>query len=179
MKHEANFNLPGIDAGWFDLRPVSGADQNVIEHVTSDKRVAHMTPKIPHPLPEGAAAELVARALAEDCPENVWTMDGQRSGGAEIMGLITLERIDEAQSEVSYWVTPDFWNKGVAQSAVHALINANPLDNRTLFASVFQENLASAKVLTKCGFAYLGDAEIHCVSRDISVPTWTYLKKLK
>ena len=46
-----------------------------------------------------------------------------------------------------------------------------------MFASVFQDNPASARVLTHCGFKYLGDAESFCVGRDKTVPTWTYSHK--
>ena len=48
-----------------------------------------------------------------------------------------------------------------------------------MFASVFQDNQASARVLTNCGFAYIGDAEAFSVARNTCVPTWTYLKKLR
>ena len=58
------------------------------------------------------------------------------------------------------------------------LVKANPLENSNLFASVFQDNPASARVLTHCGFQYLGDAESYSVARDANVPTWTYSKKL-
>jgi RimJ/RimL family protein N-acetyltransferase len=47
-----------------------------------------------------------------------------------------------------------------------------------MFASVFQDNPASARVLTHCGFEYLGDAESYSVARESTVPTWTYLRKL-
>ena len=55
---------------------------------------------------------------------------------------------------------------------------ANPLKNATMFAAVFQDNPASARVLIHCGFEYLGDAETFAVSRDANVPTWTYSRKL-
>ena len=105
-------------------------------------------------------------------------MDGLNSGGSEIMGLISLERMDRNQSEVSYWVAPHFWNTGLASDAVQALVEANPMHNDTMFASVFQDNPASARVLTHCGFEYLGDAESFSVARDATVPTWTYSRKL-
>ena len=47
-----------------------------------------------------------------------------------------------------------------------------------MFASVFQDNPASARVLTNCGFEYLGDAESFSVARGATVPTWTYSRKL-
>jgi RimJ/RimL family protein N-acetyltransferase len=60
---------------------------------------------------------------------------------------------------------------------VRALVEANPQENRTMFASVFQDNPASARVLTNTGFQYLGDAEAYSVARGATVPTWTYLKR--
>jgi RimJ/RimL family protein N-acetyltransferase len=79
---------------------------------------------------------------------------------------------------VVYWIAPAFWNTGLASDAVEALVGANPMSNANMFASVFQDNPASAKVLTHCGFEYLGDAESFCVARDTTVPTWTYTHKL-
>jgi RimJ/RimL family protein N-acetyltransferase len=75
-------------------------------------------------------------------------------------------------------VAPAFWNTGLASEAVRALVEANPMGNKTMFASVFQDNPASAKVLVNCGFEYIGDAESFSIARNAKVPTWTYLKKL-
>ncbi len=170
---------PSIRTERFDLRPLRASDMGLISYYTGDKRVAVMTPNIPHPLPPGAGEGYVARALAAGRSQDVWAMDGTKAGGPEVMGLISLERMDRNQSEVSYWVAPAFWNTGLASDAVRALVEANPLDNDTMFASVFQENQASARVLTNCGFEYIGDAEAFCVARNAKVATWTYLKRLK
>ena len=163
----------------FDLRPIRLSDQGLLEMYASDARVARMTTSIPHPVPPGAMAAYVDRATAPDRSEDVWVMDATKVGGAEVMGLIALERMDRNQSEVSYWVAPQFWNTGLASEAVAALVTANPMGNATMFASVFQDNPASARVLVNCGFAYIGDAEAYSVSRTSKVPTWTYLKTLK
>ena len=90
------------------------------------------------------------------------------------MGLVTLERLTHGHSEISFWVAPALWNTGIASSAVAALVAANPHDARTIVASVFQDSPASARVLTNCGFRYLGDAECFWAK----VPTWTYSLKL-
>ncbi|MEO1239851.1 MAG: GNAT family N-acetyltransferase, partial [Pseudomonadota bacterium] len=92
--------------------------------------------------------------------------------------LISLQRMDREQSEVSYWVAPAFWNTGLASEAVRGLIASNPQKARTYFASVFQDNPGSARVLTNAGFNYIGDAEAFSVARGQTVPTWTYLLKL-
>ena len=167
-----------IDAERFDLRPLRLSDMGLIELYARDERVARMTTSIPHPYPPGAAEGFVTRVMAPDRNEDVWAIDGTKSGESELLGLISLKKMDRNQSEVGYWVAPLFWNTGMASEAVQALVEANPQGNATMFASVFQDNLASARVLTHCGFAYLGDAEVYSVARDATVPTWTYSRKL-
>lgn len=167
-----------VETERFDLRPLRRSDMGLIELYGGDARVARMTTSIPHPLPPGTIEAFVTRAIADKRDEDVWAMDGLKSGASELMGLISLERIEREQSEIGYWVAPPYWNTGLASEAVQALIDANPHGDKTFFASVFQDNPASARVLTHCGFEYLGDAESFSVARGTTVPTWTYLKKL-
>lgn len=169
---------PLIETERFVLRPVRKSDMGLIELYASDVRVARMTTSIPHPVPPGMTEAFVTRAMLDDRDEDIWVMDGLITGGAEVMGLISLQRMDRNQSEVGYWVAPPYWNTGLASDAVQALVEANPMRNAAMFGSVFQDNPASARVLTHCGFAYLGDAESFCVARDTTVPTWTYSRKL-
>lgn len=172
-----------IAAGRFVLRPARRSDAGLFAMYAGDLRVAAGTRSIPHPLPPGAAEAHVARAMAGKGDEDLWVMDGSSTGLAEVLGVISLKRMDEArfargQSEIGYWVAPAFWNTGFASEAVRALLAANPQANRTIFAEVFQDNPGSARVLTNAGFEYLGDAETFSVARGARVPTWTYLKKL-
>jgi RimJ/RimL family protein N-acetyltransferase len=178
MKIDAVIAQPVIHTERFDLRPVRLSDKGLIEMYGADKRVASNTRSIPHPLPPGAIEAYVARVTAPGRTEDVWSMDGTAHGGPEVMGLISLTRIDRDQSEIHYWVAPAYWNAGVASAAVSALVAANPQSCRTLFAEVFQDNPASARVLTNCGFEYLGDAETFSVARGAKVATWTYSRKL-
>lgn len=166
--------LAPIETERFVLRPIRKSDKGLIEMYWSDARVARNTTSIPHPVPPGMVEAFVARAMADQRDDDIWVMDGHKSGGSEVMGLILLTRIDRDVSEVAYWVAPPFWNTGLASDAVQALVAANPMKNTAMFASVFQDNPASARVLTHCGFKYLGDAESFCLARDKTVPTWTY-----
>lgn len=172
-----------IAAGRFVLRPARKSDAGLFAMFAGDRRVAEGTRSIPHPLPPGAAEAFVARAMKHGSDEEVWVMDGAATGLAEVLGVISLKRMDEAryargQSEIGYWVAPAFWNAGFASEAVRALVEANPQGNRTIFAEVFQDNPGSARVLTNAGFQYLGDAESFSVARNARVSTWTYLNKL-
>ncbi len=160
------------------LRSVQVSDVGLFALHAGDIRVAETTSSIPHPLPPGAAEAFVARAMKPGAAERIWVMDGAAGGLPEVLGVISLKQMDRDQSEIGYWVAPAFWNTGYASEAVHALISANPLKNEAVFAQVFQDSPRSARVLTNCGFAYLGDAESFSVARNARVQTWTYLKKM-
>jgi len=178
VKIEAIVNQPVVETERMILRAIRRSDAGNLELFGSDERVARMTRTIPHPLPPGAVETLIARSLDESRGEDIWVMDGSVSGLGEFLGLVALERMDRNQSELGYWVVPAFWNSGLASEAVRGVIDTNPHNDKTMFASVFQDNPASARVLTNAGFQYLGDAETFSVARGSTVPTWTYLKRL-
>ncbi|XBE63984.1 GNAT family N-acetyltransferase [Paracoccus marcusii] len=169
---------PVIATERFTLRPLRASDAGLIEHYTADRRVAEGTRAIPHPLPRGAAESFVARSLAAVRSEDVWAIDGSDHKLAELLGVVSLTRMEGSQSELGFWIGAGFWNTGFATEAVAALVAANPHGARTLFAEAFQDNPGSARVLTNCGFVYLGDAESWSVARGGRVPTWTYLRKM-
>ena len=139
---------------------------------------AQLTRAMETDVPPGAAEAYVRRALSTDRDEDVWAIDGSANRLAELLGVVSLTRMEADQSELGFWVGAGFWNTGFATEAVAALVEANPHKSRTLFAEAFQDNPGSARVLTNCGFEYLGDAESWSVARDARVPTWTYLRKM-
>ena len=178
MRLEQIVLQPVIEAGRFLLRPLRRSDAGLISAYTSDRRLAEGTRSIPHPLPAAAAEGFVARALSGKSTEDVWVLDGSAHDQAEVLGLVSLTHIDRNQSEVGYWVAPAFWNSGLASEALAAIVARNPHRSRTLFAEAFQDNPGSARVLTNCGFEYIGDAEAWSVARGAKVPTWTYLRNM-
>ncbi|MDU8944960.1 GNAT family N-acetyltransferase [Ovoidimarina sediminis] len=178
MKIDLIVNQATIETERFALRPVRRSDAGLLSMYASDARIATMTRSIPHPLPPGATEAFIERAMSEDRAEDVWIIDGSSAGHGEVLGTVGLKKMDRAQSEIGYWIAPAFWNTGLASEAVRALIDANPNGDDAYFASVFQDNPASARVLTNAGFEYIGDAETFSVARGANLPTWTYILKL-
>jgi RimJ/RimL family protein N-acetyltransferase len=57
--------------------------------------------------------------------------------------------------EVGYWIGRPFWGKGVATRALAAFLEADP--HRPLVGRVAATNVASIRVLEKCGFTVVED----------------------
>lgn len=161
------------------IRPVDISDSGLLELHLADPRVARGTISVPHPLPPGATEAMVRHAQDPARIEDLWIIDGTPSGRSHVAGCIRLKYLDRGQSDIRYWVAPDAWGAGIASEAVQTVVDANPHVSYTLFAEVFQDNPASARVLTNVGFAWLGDAERFSVARGALVPTWTYTRKMR
>lgn len=56
---------------------------------------------------------------------------------------------------VGYWIGREFWGRGIATAALAAFLEVVPL--RPLIAHVAKHNVASQRVLQKCGFALCGE----------------------
>jgi RimJ/RimL family protein N-acetyltransferase len=58
---------------------------------------------------------------------------------------------------VGYWVGKEYWGKGIASAALSQFLDHVPL--RPLKAHVVKSNVASIRVLQKCGFIVTGEAK--------------------
>jgi RimJ/RimL family protein N-acetyltransferase len=57
---------------------------------------------------------------------------------------------DPGEREVTYWIGRSYWGKGIATCALEAFLTVDP--SRPLHARVASDNVASRRVLEKCGF---------------------------
>ena len=60
----------------------------------------------------------------------------------------------EHLGEIGYWLAEDHWGKGIATAALHQMTDYgfSHRNFRKLFAPVLAPNLASMRVLEKCGY---------------------------
>ena len=61
---------------------------------------------------------------------------------------------DADHLEVTYWLGREFWGRGFATQALHQLLRL--VVTRPIFARAATDNIASLKVLQKCGFKIIG-----------------------
>jgi RimJ/RimL family protein N-acetyltransferase len=161
------------------LRPLVPRDAGLVALYASDRRVAWTTARIPHPYPPGAAEAFIERVTAPGARERAWALDTGADGENGLVGVIALKPRGDGAAEVAYWVAPAFWNTGYASEAVEGLVaHAARSGRRELRAEVFQDNPASAKVLTRAGFGYEGEGEIFSLARGAMVPSFRYRRLL-
>ena len=58
----------------------------------------------------------------------------------------------DGEREVGYWVGKEFWGKGIATKALAEFLSQ--VKTRPLVAHVAKHNIASRRVLEKCGFTF-------------------------
>ncbi len=92
------------------------------------------------------------RILADDSVVNqAIVVDGQVAGH-----IGSWEQ--DGEREVGYWLGREYWGKGIATRALGKFLTQ--VQMRPLYAHVARHNVASRRVLEKCGFAVVGeDAE--------------------
>jgi RimJ/RimL family protein N-acetyltransferase len=85
-----------------------------------------------------------------DASAGAWTvlLDG------DVVGNV-VTWIQDGRRLVGYWIGREHWGKGVATAALVALLDLLP--TRPLYAHVATSNVASIRVLEKCGFVPTGE----------------------
>jgi RimJ/RimL family protein N-acetyltransferase len=65
--------------------------------------------------------------------------------------------VEEERREVGYWIGREYWGRGYATEALRLLLEEIP--DRPIFARVAEHNVGSRRVLEKCGFVHIGEAD--------------------
>ena len=156
------------------LRAFVAGDAARVAELCGDPAVALATATIPHPYPDGTAAAWIATHDAERDAGMGWTYAIERASDATLVGAIDLRVSPEPHGNVGYWVGRPYWGCGYATAATRALIAVAfaRLDAETLEAAHLARNLASGRVLEKCGMTLArqawkphrgGPAETSCI----------------
>ena len=59
------------------------------------------------------------------------------------------------EQSVSYWIGREYWGNGIATNALSQFLHY--VNIRPLYARVAKDNIASIRVLEKCGFRITGE----------------------
>ena len=74
---------------------------------------------------------------------------------------------DSEEREVTYWIGRSYWGKGIATAALNAFLTVD--QSRPLHARVAYDNVASHRVLEKCGFRVIATERSFAQARSAEI----------
>ncbi len=124
----------------------------------SERIARHMTDEFPYPYTPDDADSWISKCLSEDPPVNFTILVGGVVAGG--VGCEPHSDITRGSAEMGWWLSPGWWGRGIASTAVTRLIQYcfTDLDLHRVEAGVFLSNPASARVAEKAGFVLEGIA---------------------
>ena len=139
------------------LRPFHDGDQASIARYANNRRVwLNLRDGFPHPY-TGADADAWVRRFARQDPPTQCGVEvrGEVVGG---IGITPQEDVHRRSAEIGYWLGEPFWGRGIMSEAVPAFTAyaLATFDVCRLYATVFEWNRASARILEKAGYVLEG-----------------------
>jgi len=124
----------------------------LVLHANNPKIAANLRDQFPHPYTRREGIEFLEYAQTQE-PECSFAIEygGEAVGG---VGFQIGRDIARTSSEMGYWLSEEFWGRGIATRAVTAMSDWS-FENYKLtrvFAMAFAHNAASIRVLEKAGF---------------------------
>jgi RimJ/RimL family protein N-acetyltransferase len=145
--------IPVLETKRLTLRAPRLADAKTVAALANDKRIAENTARIPHPYRLADAESFIAGAAQSG--EVVFLIALRDK---TVIGACGIMYHHDATPELGYWLGVDYWGKGFATEALHAVIDYafTDLAHEALQAGARVTNPASRRVLEKCGFQWTG-----------------------
>jgi len=131
------------------LRELRDEDLAVLFEQWADPVAAHMAAfTTPEHMDRDAFERRWARLRADESVLNrAIVTDGEVAGTIGSWG-------GPDEREVTYWIGRSYWGKGIATAALDAFLAVDLV--RPLHARIAYDNIASQRVLEKCGFRVIG-----------------------
>lgn len=143
------------------LKNITFSDVKALQKSANDAEIVEMmNGTIPYPYKEEDAQNWIHKHTKDEILSNNIALAIFEKFHNVFLGTVSLRQCEVAgTSRLSYWIGREFWNKGYATEAVKSIIGYIRQYNENISnieAEVFENNLASKKVLKKLGFSNLG-----------------------
>lgn len=152
-------DCPVIVTGRLVLRKPVADDIADMAALANNIDVARMLSRMPHPYTQENARAFVEKVATPGFSGCVYACTLAENGA--FMGCAGLEDLGRGP-EIGYWLGEPWWGKGYATEMVEAIVDLafRVTDLDALFAGTRAANMASRRVLGKCGFRFIGTDRI-------------------
>ncbi len=136
------------------LRPWSMTDlDNLVKHANNINIAKNLTDRFPFPYTEAAGRNFISHATDVNDPATIFCIEvnGEAAGG---IGVHPMEDVFRKNAELGYWLAEPYWGQGIMTKALKEIMDYafTKYDITRLFARPYGSNVASQKLLEKCGF---------------------------
>jgi RimJ/RimL family protein N-acetyltransferase len=154
--------------GDVQLRDMTESDLAIFFEFQLDPEARHMAAFTARdPTDREAYMAHQTRNLADPSKINKTVLlDGQVAGS-----IFSWEQLGER--EVGYWIGKQYWGRGVATTALMGLLRE--VSARPLYAHAATDNVASLRVLQKCGFRIIGEGRGFAHARGQEIEEYTLM----
>jgi len=166
-------SAPTLETLRLKLRPYSEADIAELVPLVGAREVAATTLRISHPYTEQDAREFLV--LTKD-PGKIWLVVTLRSDGRQIGGVGLSVDPPHQHAELGYWLGVAYWGQGYGTEAAREMLRYGfqDLGLHRIFASHFNHNPVSGRILRKLGMRYEGCQREHLRKWDRFVDSELY-----
>jgi len=147
---------------------------SLARHANNASISANLRDGFPYPYTEKNAEIFISANL--EAPWNyAIEVNGEAVGG---IGLVIGLDVHRFSAEMGYWLAEPYWGRGIVSKAVHALTTYafQHTDLIRIYATVFESNLASMRVLDKNGFQLEGILRKNVVKRGVVLDNYLFAK---
>ena len=139
------------------IRYLKQDDANLLAQYANNEKVsANLSDAFPNPYTESDAEKFLEKVEKQN-PVTFFAIEynGHYVGN---ISLLLKSDVHRKSAEIGYFIGEPFWNKGIATRAVNLITEwgFNHLDINRIYTGIFSYNLASQRVLEKCGFTKEG-----------------------
>ena len=139
------------------LRDYSINDVDRLVELANNENVSrYMVDTFPYPYTRQDAEWWInTGSISNDMVNKVIEYHDEFVGG---IGIIPQTGWKKHSAEIGYWIGEDYWGKGIATKALGLMTDMvfRELNYQKLFAGVLSPNIASMKVMEKCGYVLEG-----------------------
>ena len=153
-----------------------GDEENLPFHANNRQIWINLRDQFPHPYSRADAERWLKHVVAVT-PETNFAIDvnGEAVGG---IGLVLQDDVERCSAEVGYWLSEQYWGRGIATAALQAVtaFAFKHFHLTRVFAIPFAHNEASIKVLEKAGYICEGRLRRSAIKDGVVLDQFMYAK---
>jgi RimJ/RimL family protein N-acetyltransferase len=145
--------FPRLTTARLILRRLEPEDFPALVRHADNQKVTERIANMPYPYREPDAAFRLGYVMKGFKERKRFAFAIVLRAGAELIGEISINREDDDNAQLAYWLGEPFWGQGLMTEAVAAVLafGFEQLPVRYIYASCHPDNPASARVLEKNG----------------------------